>query len=150
MQKRPVKVTFVAAEILVMGILNLISGLLLFISANSLAEEFLSPVAGEVPEKFQQLTMRTFVALGAGALVMGIITILVGAYLLRGANWARWACAIMSVMFISNGVQGFLNWFLTKSVESSILVPILFLGLGAINLYILIIDKESVAFFKEK
>ncbi len=150
MQKRPVKVTFVAAEILVIGILNLISGLLLFISANSVAERFLSPVAGEAPQEFQQLVTRTFTAVGAGTLVMGIIIILVGIYMLRGANWARWVCAIMSVVFISNGVQGFLNWFLTKSVESSILTSILFLGLGIINLYILVIDKESVAFFKEK
>lgn len=99
--KRPGGVTLVAVIVWISGALNVIGGVIALITASTTAE------VNGVPGAAGSLTVSAIVSI-----VLGVVTIIVGAALLRGSQLARvlttivLALNLVSAIFLLVGVPG--------------------------------------------
>lgn len=128
--KRPGGVTLVAVIVWISGALQVIGGVIGLITASTTAE------VNGVPESAGTLTATAIVAI-----VLGIITVVVGAALLRGSQVARVLTTIVLALNLASAV--YLLVAVPTSVWQGILNGVLAL-LGLVLLY----TRSANAFFR--
>lgn len=128
--KRPGGVTLVAVIVWISGALQVIGGVIGLITASTTAE------VNGVPESAGTLTATAIVAI-----VLGVVTVVVGAALLRGSQVARVLTTIVLALNLASAV--YLLLAVPTSVWQGILNGVLAL-LGLILLY----TRSANAFFR--
>ncbi|QJU52663.1 hypothetical protein SCB71_04765 [Herbiconiux sp. KACC 21604] len=128
--KRPGGVTLVAVIVWISGALQVIGGVIGLITASTTAE------ANGAPDSAGTLTATAVVSI-----VLGIITVVVGAALLRGSQIARVLTTIVLALNLLGGI------YFIVAVPSSLLQGILNSVLAVIGL-VLLYTRSANAFFR--
>ncbi|MFH1234029.1 MAG: hypothetical protein V1493_00235 [Candidatus Diapherotrites archaeon] len=133
MGERPTGVTIVAALYLVQGIFALLAGLAIILLGSAFASMIpgmtLTGTNGQVDAAAAGGIFGAIIGvIGIIVLVLAILSLLVGWFLLKGKNWARWVAIVLGVLSLLN-------------------IPIGTL-IGIVTIYFLLIDKAGKAYFE--
>ncbi|WP_368497044.1 hypothetical protein [Herbiconiux sp. A18JL235] len=128
--KRPGGVTLVAVIVWISGAIQVIGGVVGLVTASTTAE------VNGVPESAGTITATSIVAI-----VLGIVTVVVGAALLRGSQIARVLTTIVLALNLIGGV------YLILATPSNLLQGVLNAVLAVIGL-VLLYTRSANAFFR--
>jgi len=128
MAERPTGVTIVGILLILFGLLALLGGVMLMFVGTAMPGIALIPEGTEGAEEAAGMFTAIMGAMGVVMIVFGLLELLTGIFVLKGAGWARWIAIILGVL-------------------SLLSIPIGTI-IGIVTIYFLLIDKKGKAFFE--